>query len=83
MCLCKFGHNPLIGSGDRMQTMSIADANVIRTKSNMSPPPPLPFGCGDINRNLHAITEFIKLIGETDEKLEASLNKFNNTWALK
>ena len=45
MCLCKFGQNPPIGSGDRMQTMSIADAdtNGIHTKSNMSP---LPFGWG-------------------------------------
>ena len=39
MCLCQFGQNPRIGSGDRVQTMSNADADAdgIRTKSNMLP----------------------------------------------
>ena len=39
MCLCKFGENPPIGSGDRVQKMSTADAGGIRTKSNMPPSP--------------------------------------------
>ena len=35
MCLCKFGQNPSIGSGDRVQTRSYADtdADRIRTKT--------------------------------------------------
>ena len=36
MCLCKFGQNLPIGSWDRVQTRSYADANKICTKSNMS-----------------------------------------------
>ena len=42
MCLCKFGQNPPIGSGDKVQTSSNADADAdtntdrIGTKSNMS-----------------------------------------------
>ena len=45
MCLCKFGQNPPIGSGDKVQTMSSEEANRIPTKSNTSP---LPFSWGDI-----------------------------------
>ena len=36
ICLCKFGQNPPIGLGDRVQTRSYADADRIRTKSSMS-----------------------------------------------
>ena len=43
MCLCQFGQNPPIGSEDRAQTR--ADADEIRTKSNMYP---FPFCWGDI-----------------------------------
>ena len=41
MCLCKFGQNPPIGSGDKVQTMSNADtdADMIHTKNNMSNSP--------------------------------------------
>ena len=48
MCLCKFGQNPQIGSGDRVQRRSNADADVICTKSNMSPPPLLLGGHNNI-----------------------------------
>ena len=43
MCLCKFRQNPPIGPGDIVQTRSYtdADADGIRTKSNMSPSPRL------------------------------------------
>ena len=43
MRLCKFGQNPPIGTGDRVQTRGYADTDRICTKSNMSP---LPFGWG-------------------------------------
>ena len=39
MCLCQFGQIPPIGSEERVQTRSYADADRIRTKSTM---PPLP-----------------------------------------
>ena len=39
MRLRQFGQNPLIVSGDRVQTRDYADADGIRTKSNMSPSP--------------------------------------------
>ena len=44
MRLRKVGQNPLIGSGDRVQTRSYVDADGIRTKSNVSPPLPLRLG---------------------------------------
>ena len=47
MRLCQFGQNPPIGSEDRVQTRSYAEAHAhrIHPKSSMSP---LLFGCGDI-----------------------------------
>ena len=44
MCLCQFCQIPAIGSEDRVQTRSYADADRIRTKSTMPQlPPPLFF----------------------------------------
>ena len=40
MYLCQFDQNPPIGLEERMQTRRYADADKIRTKSNMSTPPP-------------------------------------------
>ena len=40
MCLCQFGQIPTIGSEERVQTRSYADADRIRTKSTMPPLPP-------------------------------------------
>ena len=40
MCLCQFGQNPLIGSEDRVQKRSFADADAnadVDTTSNMPP----------------------------------------------
>ena len=49
MCLCKFGQNPPIGSGDRVQTMSNAGADSDRIRTKSSVPPPLWLGGGDKN----------------------------------
>ena len=56
MCLCKFGQNPHIGSGNRVQTTSNADIDGIIIKRNMSP---LTFGWGDIIQTFLRNNDFL------------------------
>ena len=54
MCLCMFGQNPPIDSGEQVQTRSYvdADADRIRTKSTDKPPSSVG-GSGDIIKNVY------------------------------